>query len=140
MQINKWEPLKDIDHFFDNRFLQPLTKITNFGFDLAVDVYEEGKNVIAKMVLPDVDTKELDISIERDMLTIKGKREEEKEVEKKDYYSKEIRRGSFIRSIELPKVVDGDKTEAVYDHGVLVVTMPAVPNMENKSIKVKIKS
>lgn len=136
MQIIKWEPFKDIDRFFEDRMLPSFPKL---GWDLAVDLYEEKGNVIAKMSLPGVKEEELDIEIEEDILTISGRREEEKETDKKDYYSKEIRRGSFSRSVSLPKVVDAKKAEAEYKKGVLTVTMPVVAGSKNKSVKVDIK-
>src|SRR3990167_7113367 len=98
MQIVKWEPFKEIDRFFDDRFLS-FPSMPKLGWDLAVDVYEEKGNVIAKMSLPGIKPEEIDISLGDDMITISGRREEEKEVDKKDYYSKEIRRGSFSRSV-----------------------------------------
>ncbi len=139
MQIIKWEPFKEIDRFFDDRFLQPSTSFPKLGFDLAVDIFEENGNIVAKMSLPGIKPEELDISIEEDMLTISGKREEEKETEKKDYYSKEIKRGSFSRTVSLPKSVDAVKTEAKYENGELVVTMPIIAGAKEKAVKVKIK-
>lgn len=139
MQLIKWEPFKEIDRFFDDRFLQPFSAFPKLGLDLAVDVYEEKGNVIAKMSLPGIKSEDLDISLEDDMLTISGRREEEKETEKKDYYSKEIRRGSFSRTVSLPRSVDAGKAEAKYENGELVVTMPAVAGAKEKAVKVKIK-
>ena len=139
MQIIKWEPFKEIDKFFDDRFMQPFSSFPRIGTDLAVDLYEEKGNVIAKMNLPGIKAEELDLEVEEDMLTISGRREEEKETDKKDYYSKEIRRGSFSRSVSLPKLVDAKKAEAEYKSGVLVVTIPAVVGSKNKAVKVEIK-
>lgn len=140
MQIIKWEPFKEIDHFFDDRFLQPFASFPKIGLDLAVDVYEEKGNVVAKMSLPGIKSEELDIALEDDVLTISGRREEEKETEKKDYYSKEIRRGSFSRSVSLPKSVDASKAEAKYENGELVVIMPVVASAKEKAVKIKIKT
>jgi len=136
MQIIKWEPFKDIDRFFEDRMLPSFPKL---GWELAVDLYEEKGNVVAKMSLPGVKEEELDIEIDEDMLTISGRREEEKEVDKKDYYSKEIRRGSFSRSVSLPKLVDAEKAEAKYENGVLIVTIPAIAGAKEKAVKIKIK-
>lgn len=139
MQIIKWEPFKEIDRFFDDRFFQPFTAFPKLGFDLAADVYEEKGNVIAKMSLPGIKPEELDISLEEDVLTVSGRREEEKETEKKDYYSKEIRRGSFSRTVSLPKSVYAAKTEAKYEDGLLTVTMPAVAGAKEKAVKIEIR-
>jgi len=156
MQLIKWEPFKEMDRFFDDRFLQPFGAFPKLGLDLAVDVYEEKGNVVAKMSLPGIKSDELDVSIEDDMLTISGRREEEREVDKKDYYSKEIRReerevdkkdyyskeirrGSFSRTVSLPKSVDAGRAEAKYENGELVVTMPVVAGAKEKAVKVKVK-
>jgi HSP20 family protein len=139
MKLMKWEPFNELDHIFDDRFLQPFTPFSKLGFDLAVDVYEENNAVVAKMSLPGVKSEELDVSIEDDILTITGRREEENEVDKKDYYSKEIRRGSFSRSVNLPKSVDATKTEAKYVNGELAVSIPIVAGKKENAIKVKVK-
>lgn len=135
MSLIKWEPFSDIDRLFDSRVMLP-SKFTDWDF--AVDVYEEDGNIVTKMNLPEVDSKDLDVVIEDNILTISGKREEEKETEKKDYYSKEIRRGSFSRSVRLPKSVQADKAGASYKDGVLVVTAPVVPGAKEKAVKVRL--
>jgi HSP20 family protein len=139
MQLIKWEPFKEIDRFFDDRFLQPFVSFPRLGFDFATDVYEEKGNVVAKMSLPGIKSEEVDISLEDDVLTVSGKHKEEKEAETKDYYSKEIRRGSFSRSIPLPKSVDASRADAKYENGELVVTMPAIAGTKQKAVKVEIK-
>ena len=136
MPITKWEPLRELDRFFEDR--PYISMFPKLGWDLAVDVYEEGRNVIAKMSLPGVNAEELEITVDEDTLTVSGERKEEKETEKKDYYSKEIRRGSFSRSVSLPKIVDADATKADYSDGVLIVTMPKVKGQEKKAVKVNV--
>lgn len=134
MQIVKWDPREEIDRFFDDR-LFPYSRI---GFDTAVDVFEEKGDIVAKMSLPGVDAKDLDIVIDEDMLVISGERQEEKETKEKDYYSKEIRRGSFARNVRLPKSVDAKKTRAQYTNGILTVTMPALKGEETKAVTVAV--
>lgn len=136
MQLVKWESFKDLGDFLEDR--PYISLFPKLGWDLAVDVFEEDKKVIAKMSLPGVTSEELDISIDTDTLTVTGRREEEKETDKKDYYSKEIRRGSFSRSVSLPKVVDAEGAEAEYTDGVLTVTMPVIKGQEKKTVKVEI--
>lgn len=136
MAIIKWDPFGEMERFFDDR--PYISMFPKLGWDLAVDVYEEGKDVIAKMSLPGVKSDELEISIDKDVLTISGARQEESETDKKDYYSKEIRRGSFSRSVTLPKIVDADEAKADYNDGILVVTMPIVKGQEKKAVKVQL--
>ncbi len=136
MALIKWEPLNEMERFFEDR--PYISMFPKLGWDLAVDVFEEGKNVVARMSLPGIKAEELEISIDKDVLIVSGAREEEKETEKKDYYSKEIRRGSFSRSVSLPKIVDAEDTTADYADGVLTVTMPVVKGQEKKAVKVAI--
>lgn len=136
MSLIRWEPFNGFDEFFDNRSLASFNRP---NWDLAVDVYEEKGNIVAKMSLPEVKIEDIDITCEENILTITGKREEEKEIEEKDYYSKEIRRGSFSRSVRLPKSVEGKKAEAEYKNGALKVTIPVRNDATDKSIKIKVK-
>lgn len=136
MSLIKWEPFGEFDRFFDKDLIFTSPKL---GWDLAVDIYEEDKNVIAKMSLPGIKSEEVNISIEDDLLTVSGKRDEEKETKEKDYYSKEIQRGSFSRSVSLPKSVDAVKAEAEFADGILVVKMPVVDGAKEKAVKVQIK-
>ena len=91
------------------------------------------------MGLPGVQEADIDISIEDEMLTIGGLREEEKETNEKNYYSKEIKRGSFVRKVRLPRMVDAAKAEASYKAGVLKVVVPIVPGTKEKVVKVNLK-
>ena len=135
MSLIKWEPFSEFDRLFDERFFPSLPKL---GWDLAVDVYEEKGNVIAEMSLPGIKSEDVDISIEDDTLTVSGRREEETETKDKNYYSKEIRRGSFSRTTTLPKAVEADSAKAKFEDGMLVVTMPAVEGANDKAVKVEI--
>lgn len=136
MSLIKWEPFGRLDNFFDDRLWESFSRR---GWDLAIDVYEEGGNIVAKASLPDVKIEDIDISFEENMLSIKGKREEEKEVDKKNYYSKEISRGSFERTVRLPKSVIAKNAEAVFENGILTITAPVVPEEESKTVKVQVK-
>src|SRR3989338_4853681 len=142
MELIKWEPLSELDRFFDNRFFPAISfpsTSSKLGWDLAVDLYEEKENVIAKMTLPGINPDNLDISVEEEILRISGRREEEKETKEKDYYSKEIRRGSFSRAVTLPKKIDGTKAVAEYKDGILQITMPAVGGAKTKAVQLKVK-
>jgi len=133
--ITQWKPLGELDRFFDDSLAPIFPKI---GLDLAIDLYEEEGNIVARMSLPGVKPEELDIAIEDDILSITGRREEEQETEKKDYYSKEIRRGSFSRAVSLPKAVDAKNALAQYRDGVLTIQMPIIKGARDKAVKIKI--
>lgn len=137
MALIKWRPFADIDEIFEREFI-PI-RWPKVGWDLAADVYEEKGNIVAKLNLPGMDPDKIDISIEGDILRVSGSREEEKESKDKNYYSKEIRRGSFERTISLPGPVKVDDVEAEYKDGVLTITMPKKEGESVKKIKVRAK-
>lgn len=136
MSIIKWEPFGEIDRFF-NDF--PSQQIAHFGRDMAVDLYEEGDTLVAEMSVPGIDPEKIDITVQNGYLSISGTREEQSEHKDKQFYSKEISRGSFERTLRLPQVVDEDAVEAEYDDGVLKVIMPKADgkNKEKRKIAVK---
>lgn len=137
----KWtpflEPFEDMDKMFSE--LVPATR-SQTGFMPAVDVYEDKNNVIVETQLAGVDPEKVDIAIENDVLIIKGESEKKSEVDDKNYYRKEIRRGSFYRSVPLPTHVVGEKASAVAEDGVLKVSIPKAPEVKAKVIKIKTKS
>jgi HSP20 family protein len=109
------------------------------GFMPAVDMYEDKENVIVETELAGINPDNVDISIENDILTIKGESEKKSEVEDKNYYRKEIRRGGFYRSIPLPTHVIGDKASAIAEDGVLKIAIPKAPEAKPKTIKIQTK-
>ena len=131
---------------FDDEFESVLAEfrkrhpVTSESFIPQVDVYEKGKDVIVETPLAGVDPKDVEVSIEGQALTLRGKKEHRKEVEEKDYYHKEVRYGVFSRTVHLPVPVLADKAEAVSEHGVLKVTIPkATPKLEGKPLKIEVK-
>lgn len=136
--IIKWTPFpeqfEDMDKLFQE-FL-PVAR-SGMGFMPAVDVYQDKDTVIVETQLAGIDPEKVDISIENDVLTIKGESEKKSEVEDKNYYRKEIRRGSFYRSVPLPTHVMGDKASAEAKDGVLKVSIPKAPEAKPKTIKIK---
>jgi HSP20 family protein len=117
----------------------PAVRGNQFGFTPAIDMYEDKDNVIVETQLGGIDPEKVDISIENNVLTIKGESEKKSEVEDKNYYRKEIRRGSFYRSIPLPTKVDGDKASAESGEGILKITVPKAAEVKPKTIKIQAK-
>lgn len=136
MSIIKWEPFGEIDHFFNDFPSQNLPK---FGRDMAVDLYEEGNTLVAEMSVSGIDPEKIDVSVQDGYLRIAGTREEEVEKNEKQFYSKEISRGSFERTLRLPQVVDEDAVEAEYDDGVLKVRMPKIEEIKKEKKKIVVK-
>jgi len=104
---------------------------------LSVDVYQTHKNIIVKSTIAGVKSSDIDISINNDMLTIRGKRQMNEEIEDKDYLFKECYWGSFSRSIILPVEIVPEKIDANLENGVLTIALPKAKVIKEISIKVK---
>ncbi len=105
--------------------------------ELAVDVYQDKNNIYVKSTIAGVNIEDIDITIHNDMLTIRGKREKEKEKEGTDYFYQECFWGNFSRSIILPVEVKADKIDAYLKEGVLTIILPKVKAVKSNKIKVK---
>lgn len=105
----------------------------------AMDV-KEGEGELTIMAdLPGVDKKDVTISVEENVLTLKGERKSEKEEKKGDYSWKERRYGFFARSFTLPKSVDADKVMAKMENGVLEIHIPKLPAARPKTVDITVK-
>lgn len=104
---------------------------------LSVDVYETPKEIIVKSTIAGVKPDDIDISINDDMLTIRGQRHEEEKIEEQDYLYRECYWGTFSRSIILPTEVKADKVDAILESGVLTVKLPKAKPKKEVEIKVK---
>jgi HSP20 family molecular chaperone IbpA len=105
--------------------------------ELTVDVYQTAELIVIKAMIAGVRPEDLDISITRDMVTIKGRREEEKTVREEDYFARELYWGSFTRTITLPTEIDVDEAEAVEKHGLLILKLPKLDKKRQSKLKVK---
>jgi HSP20 family molecular chaperone IbpA len=105
--------------------------------ELTVDVYQTPELIVIKSMIAGVRPEDLDISITRDMVTIQGRREEEKVVREEDYFARELYWGSFSRTITLPSEIDVDEAEAVEKHGLLILKLPKLDKKRQSKLKVK---
>jgi len=104
---------------------------------LSIDIYQTPKNIVVKSTIAGVKPEDIDISINNDMLTIRGKREDKDEIEEDNYLYRECYWGSFSRSVILPVEVKADQIEAVLENGVLSIILPKAKILKQVSVKVK---
>ncbi|PIZ36642.1 MAG: hypothetical protein COY37_08180, partial [Candidatus Aquicultor secundus] len=90
----------------------------------SADIYQKENKLIVTMDLPDVDPKDIDVSVVENTLRIKGERKHTEEAKKENYYRSERFYGSFERVIELPMPVKTEDVEATYKDGVLTIDLP----------------
>lgn len=132
MSMIKWKPFFNDLEEFDKPFRDQ-------GFDLAIDLYEEDNNVIAKMQVPGIDPDDIDVYIDDyNHLHISGERSEKEEEKEKDYYHKEIRQGSFQRIVPIHAEIDEDRITAIVENGVLTIVMPKTMEEQKQIKKIKV--
>ncbi len=105
--------------------------------ELTVDVYQTPTEIVIKSMVAGVKPEDLDISITRDMVTIKGKRETERFVKDDDYFHQELYWGTFSRTIMLPQEVEVDEADAIEKHGLLIIKLPKLDKNRQARLKVK---
>lgn len=122
------------DRFFD---LRPFRRFTDEGEWMpSVDVSETAKEVIVSAEIPGVESKDIDVNLQGNMLTIKGERKREHEEKDENFHRVERSYGSFYRALRLPSEVDGDQIKATYKKGVLKITMPKTKKAAGKKIEI----
>ena len=105
---------------------------------LTVDLYQTATDIIIQTMIAGVLPDNLSITITRDMITIRGKREENHAINNENYFVQELYWGAFGRVISLPEEVDPEEAEAIEKHGLLIIKLPKI-NKEKKTV-LKIKS
>ena len=146
---NVMNPFEEMEHFFESRFpsgwMRPLHWPRPSWSELSapfegkmpkVDVIERDNEVIVKAELPGVEKKDIDISVTKNSVTIKGSTSHEEKEEKGDHYRCEISRGSYSRTLTLPAEVNEDKTKAKFKNGILELTLPKVEKSKRRKVKI----
>jgi HSP20 family protein len=143
MSLVKWDPFRemgtlrnDLNRFFtgwNGNALGPLETWTP-----SVDVAENEKEIRIKVELPEVDKKDIDVSIDGDVLTVSGERHLEKEEKKEEYTRVERSYGSFFRSFTIPPNIDRNSIKADSKNGVLKLTLHKIKPEKSETKKVAI--
>ncbi|KND48819.1 MAG: Protein containing Heat shock protein Hsp20 protein [Parcubacteria bacterium C7867-005] len=104
---------------------------------LTVDVYQTPSEIVIKTMVAGVKPEDLDVTITRDSVTIRGKREEDRTLVGDDYIHRELYWGSFSRVIPLPEEIDVEESEAVEKYGLLILRLPKIDKHRLTKLKVK---
>ena len=105
--------------------------------ELTVDVYQTPTDIIVQTMVAGVRPEDLELTISRDMITIRGKREESRTINEENFFTKELYWGTFSRTILLPAEVDPEEAEAIEKHGLLTIKLPKIDKDRKTSVKVK---
>ncbi len=153
MSIVKWSPLKeledmrkDIERMFEE-FFEPFPRRRRRWWPRMeagvivpnIDVYDKKGEIVVKAELPGVEKDQIELTVTKDSLTIKGEIKKDEEVKDEDYYAREISYGAFSRTINLPAEVNADQAKATFKNGILEIILPKKEEAKPKEIKVEVK-
>jgi HSP20 family protein len=148
--IVRWDPLKEMstlqermNRMFDDvwgRGRRPDEEFISGSWVPAVDVRETKDSLEIAAELPGMDPKNVEVSVDNGVLTLRGSRHFEKAAEGETYHRVERAYGAFERSFTLPTNVDPEKIQAAYRHGVLHLTVPKREEAKPKSISIKVEA
>jgi len=122
-----------MDRLLEDAFIVPRPGGTESS--PSVDVYEEGDNLIVEAHAPGFKPENLDVNVERGVLTISGQSEAEQERKERNYLLREKRSGRFTRSLQLPPSYTTDPTQATFEHGVLHLVFPKAEEAKPRRIQ-----
>lgn len=105
---------------------------------LTIDVYETTGEIVIKSPVAGVNPGDLDVTITNDMVTIKGRRENEEEIAKESYFFQELYWGAFSRSVILPKEIDMEKAKAILKDGILTIRLPKIEQETAKKLSIQV--
>ncbi|TAK94473.1 Hsp20/alpha crystallin family protein [Patescibacteria group bacterium] len=103
---------------------------------LTVDVFQHDSDVVIQSTIAGVKSEDIDISVAKDMVTIKGRRNPDTRVGSADYYYQELYWGPFSRTIILPADVDADNAKASMKNGILTLRLPRLDKARSKKIRI----
>jgi len=143
-EINAWPSelvnfQREMNRLFDN-FARNDEGTTGLSLWMpAVDVAERDDEYLVRLELPGVRKDDVKITIENNVLTIRGEKKREENINENDYRRMERSYGSFVRSFTLPTAVRPDKIEAKSQDGILTVRLPKADEARPKQIEVQVK-
>ena len=143
--LTRWEPIRDMmtlreamDQLFDDAFTRP-RGISGVSLSPAIDLYQTADDVVVKASLPGLKAEDVQISVESNVLTLRGEFSQEIEKKEATYHIRERRGGAFERSVMLPTDVQTDKAKADFEDGILTITLPKAETVKPKTITIKAK-
>ncbi len=133
---------KEMDRLFE-RFFEP--QWSEFPVALGewtprLDLSETRDAFVVKVEVPGMDPKDIQVSLQENLLTIKGEKKQEREEKDERHHRIERSYGAFARTVWLPVAVDGGKVDAKFKNGLLTITLPKAPGAKGTTIPVKAES
>jgi HSP20 family protein len=127
---------RPLDHFFEPSEGNDVPGVGDWAPSL--DLSETTDLLIAKVDIPGLDPKDIQVSVQDQVLTVTGEKKQEKTAKDERFHRVERRYGALMRAIRLPAAVDGTKVGVSFENGVLTVTLPKAPAAQGPSIPSKL--
>lgn len=144
--LTRWEPAREMmtlreamDRLFDDAFTRPVGMGAVSTATPAIDMYQTDDDLIVKVLLPGLKKDDVDITITDNLLTLRGDFKHQEEQEGASYHIREQQYGAFERAIRLPTDVEVEKSNAVFENGILTITLPKAEAVKPKTINIKAK-
>jgi HSP20 family protein len=129
---------KEMDRVFDRFWDEDFPQLPSMGhWAPAMDVSETKDAVMVKAEVPGMESKDIQLSLQDQILTLKGEKKQEREETEEHYYRMERSYGAFVRTVRLPATVDGSKAAATFKNGLLKVTLPKSATAKGTTIPIK---
>jgi len=124
-----------LDEFFS---LRPARDLAALEREPAVEMFETEQDVVVRAEMPNVDPKNVDVTVTDGAITLRGQTKHEEEQKGRNYYRRELRAGSFTRTLPLPTEVKSAEAKATYKDGMLEVKIPKSERVRPTSVKVQV--
>ena len=141
MTTKLWNPLQEMRMMENlaNRLWQSNDYSRCEDWDIPLDVMKKGDTFAVAASLPGIDAKDIEVSIEDNVLTIRAERKDPAADDKEiTYLVNERPVGSFYRALRLPETIDTSKIQSSYKDGVLMITLPKAEELKKKQIKIDV--
>jgi len=129
-----------MEEIFDQLFGAPIRPANPQVGVLPIDVVEQEGTLKIRAAVPGIDPNELEIQIEKNVLTIRGEVKHEAENSETKVYRREVSYGAFSRSVRLPENLDLNNVQADFKNGIVTISLPRIPEEKPKAIKINIRS
>jgi len=142
VNLNPGNELRAFEEVFDRLLggYAPAKGQESVAGTLPVDITEREGKLFVRAAVPGIEPEELQIQIEKNVLTIRGETKHEATTEDEKVYRREVSYGKFARSIRLPEGLDIDAADAEFKNGVVNISLPRLPEEKPKSLKVNVRT
>lgn len=145
MNVDPLLEMRSMEDTFNRMFGYPFGNSLERGTQVAtlpVDIFEKDNKLVIRAAVPGVKPEDLDVSVENNILTIRGQTQSEFENDDKEtkVYRREVSYGSFARSIRLPESLEFEKADAEFKHGFVVITIPKMIEQKTQPKKLNVRS